>query len=87
MEAYDEPRTELGLRGGGWGTEVSGTGVCDTVLERPREKMKGREGRDEVAEEEEEEEDAVAVACGCALDLISENFADKIGSEKVLTVN
>jgi hypothetical protein len=32
VEAYDEPRTELGLRGGGGGgTEAFGTGVCDTV--------------------------------------------------------
>jgi hypothetical protein len=74
--AYDEPRTDPGLRGGGGETEVSWTGVCDTVLERPREKINGREGRNEdVAEEEEEEEDAVA--CDCTLDAISEIFANK----------
>jgi hypothetical protein len=85
-DAYDEPRTEVGLRGGGGGTEVSGTGVCDTVLERPRVKIDGREGRnEEVAEEEDEEEDAVA--CGCALDAISEIFSRKMGGENVLTVN
>jgi len=59
--------------------------VCDTVLDRPREKIKGREGRDEDVAEEEEEEDAVA--CDCALDAISENFALKIGGDDVLTVN
>lgn len=87
-EAYDEPRTELGLRGGGGGTatEVFGSGVCDTVLERPREKMNGREGRDEdVAEEAEEEDDAVA--CDCPLDAISEIFAPKVGGKNVLTVD
>jgi hypothetical protein len=76
VEEYDEPRTELGLRGGGGGTEVSGTGVCDTVLERPREKINGREGRDEDVAEEEVED---AVACDCALDAISEIVAPKIG--------
>ena len=74
MEAYDEPRTELGLRGGG-GTEVSGTGVCDTVLDRPREKMNGREGRDEEVADEEEEEDVVA--CDCALGLFQKNLPEK----------
>lgn len=68
-EGYDGPRTEVGLRGGGGGMEVSGTGVCDTVLERPREKMNGREGRDEDVAEDDEED---AVACDCALDTISE---------------
>ena len=74
VEAYDDPRTELGLRGGG-GTEVSWMGVCDTVLERPREKMNGREGR--VEDVADEEEDVDAVACDCALDAILENFARK----------
>ena len=88
VEANDEPRSEPGLRGGGGGTGVSGTGVCDTVLERPREKINGREGRNEdVAEEEEEEEEEDAVACDCALDTISEFFAQKSGGENVLTVN
>jgi hypothetical protein len=81
-EGYDEPKTELGLRGGGGGTEVSGTGVCDTVLERPREKMNGREGRDEDVADEEDEED---VACDCALDAVLENLARKIRSKTVLT--
>ena len=82
VETNDEPRTGPGLRGGGGGTEVSRTGVCDTVLERPRVKIDGREGRDEDVTEEED-----AVACGCALDAISEIFARKIGGEKVLTEN
>lgn len=83
VDAYDGPRTEPGLRGGGGGTEVSGTGVCDTVLERPR-KINGREGRNEDAAEDEEDE---AVACDCPLDAISEMFAHKIGGDNVLTVN
>jgi hypothetical protein len=57
--------------------------VCDTVLERPREKINGREGRNEDVAEEEEN----AVACDCALDAISENLAPKIGGGSVLTVN
>jgi hypothetical protein len=71
-EAYMEP----GLRGGGGGMEmeVSGAVVCDTVLERPREKSPGREGREEVVGEL-----TVAVACGCALEIISEIFSRKIG--------
>ena len=84
VEAYDEPRTEPGLRGGGGGTEVSWTGVCDTVLDRPREKINGRGGRNEDVAEEEEDD---AVACGCPLDAISENFAHKIGGDDVLTAN
>jgi hypothetical protein len=83
VEAYDEPTTELGLRGGGGGTEVSWTGVCDTVLDRPREKINGREGRNEDVAEEEED----AVACDCPLDTISEIFAHKIGGDNVLTAN
>ena len=46
-EAYVEPK--LGLRGGCRGMEVSGVAVCDTVLERPREKSPGRDGREEDA--------------------------------------
>ena len=86
-EGYDEPRAEPGLSGGGGGTEVSGTGVCDTVLERPREKINGREGRNEEVAEDEEEDEEDAVACGCALDAISENFAHKIGGKDALTEN
>lgn len=86
-DGYDGARAELGLRGGGEGTEVSKTGVCDTVLDRPREKMKGREGRDEAVAEDEDEEEEDAVACDCALDAISEKIARKIGGEKALTVN
>lgn len=65
-EAYMEP----GLTGGGGGMEVSRIGVCDTVLERPREKMLGREGR----EEDVAGEVADGVACGCVLARISEKF-------------
>ncbi len=84
VEAYDEPRTEPGLRGGGGGIEVSGTGVCDSVLERPREKSPGREGRDkDVAGVEED-----AAACDCTtLDAVSENFAANRRQRNVLTVN
>lgn len=73
-EAYMEP----GLTGGGGGVdmEVSGTTVCDTVLERPREKSPGREGLEEVAGEV-----ADAVACGCALDTISEIIGRKLGGK------
>jgi len=56
-----EPVIELGLRGGGGGIEVSGVAVCDTVLERPREKISpGRDGR-------EEEGAADPVVCDCVL--------------------
>lgn len=82
VEAYDEPIIEPGLRGGGGGAEVSGAGVCDTVLERPREKISGREGRDEDVAEEQDD----AVDCGCALDASSEICAHKIGGGNVLTV-
>ncbi len=77
VEAYDEPRTEAGLRGGGGWIEVSGTGVCDTVRERPREKRPGRGGRKEDVAGEEEE----VVACGCALDPNSEIFSRKISGK------
>jgi len=61
-EAYVDP--ELGLRGGGGGTEVSEVAVCDTVLERPREKISpGRDGREEDADGEM----ADMVDCDCAL--------------------
>lgn len=71
-EAYMEP----GLTGGGGGMEmeVSGAVVCDTVLERPREKSPGREGREEVVGEL-----TVAAACGCALETISVFFSRKFG--------
>lgn len=71
-EAYVEPTTEFGLTGGGGGIVVSGI-VCDTVLERAREKSPGREGR----EEEDVAGEADSVGCGCALNAISENFAGK----------
>jgi hypothetical protein len=80
-EAYAEPITELGLTGGG-GMEVSRIAVCDTVLERPRAKSPGREGR----EEEDTAGEVDAVACGCALDTSSGFFARKIG-KRALTVN
>jgi hypothetical protein len=70
VEAYVEPLTEPGLTGGGGRMEVSGVAVWDTVLERPREKSPGREGR-------EDEEVADTVACGCALDTISDFFCPK----------
>jgi hypothetical protein len=72
-EAYVEPGTEPGLTGGGGGIVVSGI-VCDTVLERPREKSPGREGREE---EGVAGEAADTVGCGCALDTILEKFAGK----------
>ena len=61
-EAYVEP--DLGLKGGSGGTEVSVVAVCDTVLERPREKISpGRDGR----EEDTAGEVVDVVVCGCAL--------------------
>jgi hypothetical protein len=84
-EARVEPTTELGLRGGGGGIEVSGVAVCDTVLERPREKISpGRDGREE---EEEEEEEGVAdtVVCDCVLDT-TKNVCVQKSAKSVLTV-
>jgi hypothetical protein len=72
-EAYEEPAIEPGLTGGGGGIVVSVITVCDTVLERPREKSPAREGR----EEDVAGEAADTVGCGCALDTISENFVGK----------
>lgn len=80
-----EPTTELGLRGGGGGIEVSGVAVCDTVLERPREKISpGRDGREE---EEEEEEEGVAdtVVCDCVLDATKNGCVQNL-AKSVLTV-
>lgn len=70
-EVYMEPNTALGLTGGGGGMEVSELAVCDTVLERPREKIRpGREGR----EEDVASEAADTVACGCVLDTNEESW-------------
>jgi hypothetical protein len=69
---------EPGLTGGGGRMEVSGVAVWDTVLERPREKSPGREGR----EDDVPGEVADTVACGCALDTISDFFARKIGEKR-----
>lgn len=70
-EARVEPTTELGLRGGGGGIEVSGVAVCDTVLERPREKMSpGSDGR-------EEEGVVDTLVCDCVLDTTKKVFAQK----------
>jgi hypothetical protein len=84
-EVRVEPTTELGLRGGGGGIEVSGVAVCDTVLERPREKISpGRDGR----EEEEEAEEGVAdrvVVCDCVLDTTKNDCVQK-SAKSVLTV-
>jgi hypothetical protein len=64
-EAYEEPAIEPGLTGGGGGIVVSVITVCDTVLERPREKSPAREGR----EEDVAGEAADTVGCGCACKL------------------
>lgn len=73
-EAYVE--RELGLRGGGGGIEVSGVAVCDTVLERPREKISpGRDGR----EEDAGGEGADRVDCDCALGTQLRNSARQVG--------